>query len=37
MKNTSNEIYILVDEDYLSKFVYNHQKFMKNYYYNFYK
>lgn len=37
MKNIGNEIYILVDEKYLSKFTYNHQKFMKNYYYNFYK
>lgn len=36
MNKYSNEIYTLVDEEYLSKFTYNHCKFMKEYYYNYY-
>ena len=36
MKKLSNEIYTLVDEEYLSKFSYNHRKFMEDYYYKFY-
>lgn len=36
MKTNKNEIYTLVDEEYLSKFSYNHQAFMKDYYYKFY-
>lgn len=36
MKKPKNEIYALVDEDYLSKFSFNHQIFMKDYYYKFY-
>ncbi len=36
MKKQSNEIYTLVDEEYLSKFSYNHRKFMEEYYYKFY-
>lgn len=36
MKNHSNEIYALVDEEYLSKFSYNHRKFIEDYYYKFY-
>ena len=37
MRKHSNEIYTLVDEEYLSNFSYNHCKFMKDYYYNFYR
>lgn len=36
MKNPNNEIYALVDEEYLSKFSYNQLIFMKEYYYKFY-
>lgn len=36
MKKQANEIYTLVDEEYLSKFSYSHRKFMENYYYKFY-
>ena len=36
MKKNMNEIYTLVDEEYLSKFSFNHQAFMKDYYYKFY-
>ena len=36
MKKNKNEIYTLVDEEYLSKFSFNHQAFMKDYYYKFY-
>ena len=31
MKMNKNEIYTLVDEEYLSKFSFNHQAFMKDY------
>ena len=37
MKAIKNEIYSLVDEDFLSKFERHHQQFMKNFYYNYYK
>lgn len=36
MKKQPNEIYTLVDEEYLSKFSYNHRKFMEEYYYKLY-
>ena len=36
MKTDKNEIYTLVDEEYLSKFSFNHQAFMKDYYYKYY-
>ena len=37
MKNFKNEIYTLVDEEYLSKFSQNHLSFMKKVYYDFYQ
>ena len=36
MKKQKNEIYAKVNEEYLSKFNYNHLVFMKDYYYKFY-
>lgn len=36
MSKRNNEIYNRVDEEYLSKFNYNHLIFMKDYYYKFY-
>lgn len=36
MKEFKNEIYALVDEEFMSNFVGLHSKFMKEYYYNFY-
>lgn len=36
MKKNKNEIYTLVDEEYLSKSSFNHQAFMKDYYNKFY-
>ena len=37
MKKQKNEMSTLVDEEFLSKFSYNHRMFMEDYYYNFYK
>ena len=36
MKKNQNEIYALVDEDFMSKFEGNHLQFMQDYYYNYY-
>ena len=36
MKNPNNEIYALIDEDFLSKFSDSHLHFMKDFYYKFY-
>lgn len=36
MDKSSNEIYALVDEDFLSKFSRNHLQFMKDFYYKYY-
>ena len=36
MKKFKNEIYALVDEDFMSKFTGLHLNFMKDYYYKFY-
>jgi len=36
MKGSKNEIYALIDEDFLSKFSDNHLQFMKDFYYKFY-
>lgn len=37
MKQSKNEIYALVDEEFLSKFSGNHLRFMKEFYYKFYR
>lgn len=36
MKKSQNEIYALIDEDFLSQFSDNHLQFMKDFYYKFY-